>query len=179
MNAEKCEFLAANQQIEIIPRISEKVVHLISGDVGPFEAGIPTKIPVWMALMLKRKHHCHIVPPGWLAIEELKKILISESDNLGLSHLPDMFFELSHMLVKEASDNIFEVDQVKSLIQDIYDKREAKLRTSAITFLSQNETCHAQLDGVQPIEVASSRATLEACKQMAILIRNKHQSTPI
>ncbi|CAB3408708.1 unnamed protein product [Caenorhabditis bovis] len=171
MNAEKCEFLASNMDIEVIPRINEKVIHLISGDVGPFEAGIPTRIPVWMALMLKRKHHCHIVPPEWMTVDELKKILTVENEIVGLSHLPHMFFELTHVLVREAKDDIFEVDQVKSLVQDIYDKREAKMRTS-------NETCHAQLDGVQPIEIASSRATLEACKQMAVLLRNKHQSMP-
>uniref|UniRef100_A0A8R1DUE4 DNA replication complex GINS protein PSF2 n=1 Tax=Caenorhabditis japonica TaxID=281687 RepID=A0A8R1DUE4_CAEJA len=180
MNAEKCEFLAGNEPIEVIPSISDdKPMHLISGDIGPFEAGVPVRIPIWIALLMKRKHHCKIVMPTWMDVEELKRILTAETECQGLSSLPDYFFEISHMLVRDARDDIFEVEAVKSLVQDIYDRRDAKLRTSAIAFLSQNRTCHAQLDCVQPIEVASARGTLEACKQLGILVRNKHDSTPL
>lgn len=180
MNAERCEFLAGNSIIEVIPSISdEKPIHLISGDIGPFEAGVPCRIPIWTAILMKRKHNCKLVVPTWMEVEELKRLLTAETESEGLAELPEHFFEISHMLVRDATDDIFEVEAVKSLIQDIYDRRDSKLRTSAIAFLSQNQTCHAQLDCVQLIETSSARATLEACKQMGILIRNKHDSTPL
>ncbi|KAF1771756.1 hypothetical protein GCK72_003584 [Caenorhabditis remanei] len=181
MDAERCEFLAGNTPIDVIPAISdEKAIHLISGDIGPFEAGVPCRIPIWTAILMKRKHHCKLVAPKWMEVDELKKILAAETESQGLAQLPvEHFFEISHMLVRDATDDIYEVEAVKSLVQDIYDRRDAKLRTSAIAFLSQNQTCHAQLDNVQLIETSAARATLEACKQMGILVRNKHDSTPI
>ncbi|CAI2293404.1 unnamed protein product [Caenorhabditis sp. 36 PRJEB53466] len=180
MDAEKCEFVAGNEMIDVIPAFSDPAKFLlISAELGPFEAGVPTPVPVWVAVQMKRKHQCRIVTPVWLEVEELKKILAAETESQGLSPLPSFFFEITHMLVREAKDDIFEVEAAKSLVQDIYDRRDAKMRTSAIAFLSQNRTCHAQLDGVQPIEVASARATLSACKQMSILLRNKHESTPL
>ncbi|CAP36949.2 Protein CBG19768 [Caenorhabditis briggsae] len=226
MNAERCEFLAGNSLIEVIPSISDSTIFLISGDIGPFEAGVPCKLPIWIAILMKRKHNCKLVAPKWMEVDELKKILTSETENQGLASLPDHFFEITHMLVRDATDDIFEVEAVKSLVQDIYDRRDAKLRTSAMAFLSQvrfcwtpeddechkiqmypdvvhlpgkpnistrcrwrlynawllqhiNSTCHAQLDCVQLLETSSARATLEACKQMGIVIRNKHESTPL
>ncbi|CAD6184851.1 unnamed protein product [Caenorhabditis auriculariae] len=178
MNARKCEFMAQNLEIEIVPRITERVIHLISGDVGPFEASIPAKVPVWMATMLKRKHHCHIVCPEWMTVDELKQILAAENEIMPLTQLPDFFFELSHILVREAHDDIKDVDQVKSLIQDIYDKREAKLRTSTLEFLSkQRSVTHARMSAVQPIEIAGARTTLKACRQLSLVIRNHQQTT--
>uniref|UniRef100_A0A1I7UZQ4 DNA replication complex GINS protein PSF2 n=1 Tax=Caenorhabditis tropicalis TaxID=1561998 RepID=A0A1I7UZQ4_9PELO len=180
MDAERCEFLAGNTLIDVIPSVSDtRPIHLISGDIGPFEAGVPCKVPIWTAILMKRKHNCHIVMPKWMELEELKKLLASEAENDGLAELPDHFFEICHMLVRDATDDIYDVEAVKSHIQDIYDKRDAKLRTSAIAFLSQNQTCHAQLDCVQLLETSAARATLEACKQMGVLVHNKHESTPL
>lgn len=180
MNAERCEYLAGNMLIEVIPSISdEKPIHLISGDIGPFEAGVPCRVPMWTAILMKRKHNCKVVVPKWMEVDELKKLLASETESDGLAELPEHFFEISHMLVRNATDDIFEVEAVKSLIQDIYDRRDAKLRTSAIAFLSQNQTCHAQLDCVQLLETSSARATLNACKQVGTLVRNLHETTPM
>uniref|UniRef100_A0A1I7TL30 GINS complex subunit 2 n=2 Tax=Caenorhabditis tropicalis TaxID=1561998 RepID=A0A1I7TL30_9PELO len=131
-------FLAGNTLIDVIPSVSDtRPIRLISGDIGPFEAGVPCKVPIWTAILMKRKHNCHIVMPKWMELEELKKLLASEAENDGLAELPDHFFEICHMLVRDATDDIYDVEAVKSHIQDIYDKRDAKLRTSAIAFLSQ------------------------------------------
>lgn len=46
---------------QIIPRRNEPVLHLVCGDVGPLEAGVPTKVPLWLAVDLRRKHSCEIV----------------------------------------------------------------------------------------------------------------------
>lgn len=138
MNAERCEFIAGNSLIEVIPSISDdRPIHLISGDIGPFEAGVPCRIPVWTAILMKRQHNCKVVAPQWMDVDELKKILTSETESQGLAKLPDHFFEISHMLVRDAREDIFEVEAVKSLVQDIYDRRDAKLRSSAIEFLRQ------------------------------------------
>lgn len=65
---------------------------------------------------------------------------------------------------------------MKTLVQDLWDRREAKLRTSIVKFLSQKNVSHARLDYVQPTEVVAARPTLAACKQIARLVANIHDS---
>lgn len=175
MDAEKCEFVASNTMIEVIPSLTdERPILLISGDIGAFEAGVPATVPIWMALLMKRKHQCKIVTPAWMEVEELKKLLAAETENQGLGRLPDYFFEITHMLVRDAKDDIFEVEAVKSLVQDIYDRRDAKLRTSAIAFLSQVrrknfafklESFIFRTKPVTPNWIASSRSRWLLCEQ--------------
>ncbi|KAK5967693.1 hypothetical protein GCK32_000569 [Trichostrongylus colubriformis] len=128
MDPEHCEFLAEDEMIQIIPRRNVPVLHLVCGDVGPLEAGIPVKVPLWLAVDLRRKHHCEIV--------------------------------------------------LKVLIQDLWDKREAKLRTSSLKLLSQHSHVHVRLDAVQPLEVSSIRPNLSACKHIGRLVRNLHNVQP-
>ncbi|VDL62680.1 unnamed protein product [Nippostrongylus brasiliensis] len=159
---------------EIIPRRNEQVIHLVCGDVGPMEAGVPIQIPLWLAVDLRRKHHCEIVPPYWFELEEMKRLVAIEGETSGLSSLPRYFFEISNILVKVAKEDIAEGDQIKVLIQDLWDKREAKLRTSSLKLLSQHLHAHVRLDAIQPIEIASIRPNLSGCKQIARLVRNLH-----
>ncbi|KHJ85946.1 hypothetical protein OESDEN_06231 [Oesophagostomum dentatum] len=63
-------------------------------------------------------------------------------------------------------------------MQDLWDKREAKLRTSSLKLLSQHTHAHVRLDAVQPLEVSSIRPNLSACKQIARLVRNAQNIQP-
>ncbi|PIO71618.1 partner of SLD five, PSF2 [Teladorsagia circumcincta] len=139
MDPEHCEFLAEDELIQIIPRRNEPVLHLVCGDVGPFEAGVPVKVPLWLAVDLRRKQHCEIVPPYWFCLDELKRLVATEGETAGLSRLPPFIFEVSHILIRAAKEDIVDGDQIKVLIQDLWDKREAKLRTSSLKLLSQKE----------------------------------------
>lgn len=53
MDASRCEFLAEQSKVDIIPNFNERALHLISGDFGPFEAGLSTSVPLWLALSFK------------------------------------------------------------------------------------------------------------------------------
>ncbi len=37
-------------------------------DVGPFVPGIPTDVPVWVAINLKQRQKCRINPPEWMTV---------------------------------------------------------------------------------------------------------------
>uniref|UniRef100_A0A1I7XEN1 GINS complex subunit 2 n=1 Tax=Heterorhabditis bacteriophora TaxID=37862 RepID=A0A1I7XEN1_HETBA len=179
MNPIQCEFLIEDLNIEIIPRRNEAVLHLVCGDVGPFEAGVPIQVPLWLAVDLRRKHYCHIVPPEWLCIDELKKMVILESEIGGLTPIPHGMFEISHILVRVAKEDLAEGDQLKTLVQDLWDKREAKLRTSSLKLLSQHSFAHARLDNVQPIEVSGARPNLSACRRIAELMDDFTKHVPL
>ena len=38
------------------------------GDVGPLAAGLPVEVPLWMAIMLKQRLKCRIIPPNWMDV---------------------------------------------------------------------------------------------------------------
>lgn len=72
MDPLEIEFLAERKYVSIIPKFtSNNVLHLISGDVGPFRAGLPVVVPLWIAVNLKQRLKCRIIPPEWMNIEQL------------------------------------------------------------------------------------------------------------
>ena len=41
------------------------------GDFGPFNPSMPTKVPLWLAVNLKKQHKCRVQAPEWLCVGEL------------------------------------------------------------------------------------------------------------
>uniref|UniRef100_A0A915N6H8 DNA replication complex GINS protein PSF2 n=1 Tax=Meloidogyne javanica TaxID=6303 RepID=A0A915N6H8_MELJA len=173
MDPSVCEFIAENEIIQILPNFNERTIHLISGDFGPFEAGSPVTVPLWFALQLKYKHKCKIVPPEWLKVDELKKLVVAETERTTFSPLPNCFFEIAHILVTNAYSDLENVEQLKMLVRDLQDKREAKMRTSIIKFMEQFQKekddifsdkavihANAQLNNLSRLEICYFRAAL-------------------
>ncbi|GMS87492.1 hypothetical protein PENTCL1PPCAC_9667, partial [Pristionchus entomophagus] len=174
MNVEQCEFLAGETHIKVKSRFTEGVVNLIAGDIGPFEAGMPCTVPLWLAIDLRRRHKCEIIPPEWMTAERLKELIVTEGEMPGLAPLPEAFFEIAHLLTRHAKEDLVEGDQMKTLVQDIWDKREAKLRTSMLAFLSQSDNGHARIDSVQRIELATMRdPILKSLESVDRLVANE------
>lgn len=100
--------------------------------MGPFEAGVGTRVPLWLALLLRKKHYCTIVvaflkfdkkkrkssvqTPNWLSPDELRRYLVAETENAGLTELPNYFFEIAHILVREAHEDLLESDLVSDIL---------------------------------------------------------------
>jgi GINS complex subunit 2 len=78
-------FLAEEDVIDIVPLFSMTRVRLLSvsisyldlvqklmekGIYGPFQPPSACRVPIWLALSLKRKRKCRIVCPDWLAVGE-------------------------------------------------------------------------------------------------------------
>ena len=72
------EFLAEMQEIEITPNFQGGILSLIQvqrytaslnakGPVGPFNVQLPVKVPLWLAINLKKMMKCSIRPPTWLS----------------------------------------------------------------------------------------------------------------
>uniref|UniRef100_A0A3Q4MH73 GINS complex subunit 2 n=1 Tax=Neolamprologus brichardi TaxID=32507 RepID=A0A3Q4MH73_NEOBR len=74
MDASEVEFLAEKEMVKIIPNFSLDKVFLIGGDLGPFNPGLPIDVPVWLALNLKQRQKCRIIPPEWMDVEKLEEM---------------------------------------------------------------------------------------------------------
>ena len=71
MDPSEVEFLGEKQFVSIVPNFTFGIIHLISGPVGPFRAGLPVKVPIWLALSLKQQQKCRIIPQDWMDSEKL------------------------------------------------------------------------------------------------------------
>ena len=40
----------------------------LQGDIGPFNASLPTEVPLWIAIFLKQRRKCRILPPDWMDV---------------------------------------------------------------------------------------------------------------
>lgn len=81
MDPEEIEFIGEKEYISIIPTFNSNVVHLISGDVGPFRASLPVRVPLWMAINLKQQQKCKIQCPDWMEVEHLETVKESEKES--------------------------------------------------------------------------------------------------
>merc|ERR1712224_1108513 len=69
------EFFAEDEIIEIVPRFSlpgNGKLKLFSGIYGPLRSNTKVKVPLWLAILLRRECKRSIIIPLWLNIENLK-----------------------------------------------------------------------------------------------------------
>lgn len=58
LTAAELEFIAEDQLIEIVPKFKHGPLHLIQGDFGPFVPQARAKVPLWLAITLKKRQKC-------------------------------------------------------------------------------------------------------------------------
>ncbi|XP_077967143.1 DNA replication complex GINS protein PSF2-like isoform X2 [Styela clava] len=154
------EFLAEREHVSIIPKFNSDKMFLISGEVGPFNVGVPTEVPIWLAINLKQRNECQIQRPTWMELATLETMKEDESNSELFTPLPSPYFqEISHILLNQATDNIPHADGIRTIIKDILDIRVAKLRSSIDKFVKLKAT-YAKLDNLSQMEINTVRAFL-------------------
>ncbi|KAG8437448.1 hypothetical protein GDO86_008232 [Hymenochirus boettgeri] len=153
MDVSEVEFLAEKELVTVIPNFSLDKVFLIGGDLGPFNPGLPVEVPLWLAINLKQRQKCRIVPPEWMDVEKLEAIRDNERREDTFTPMPSPYYmELTKLLLNHASDNIPKADEIRTLVKDTWDTRIAKLRLSADSFVKEQEA-HAKLDNLTLMEI--------------------------
>ncbi|XP_054026033.1 DNA replication complex GINS protein PSF2 isoform X2 [Dryobates pubescens] len=153
MEPAEAEFLAEKEMVTIVPNFSLDRIHLIGGDLGPFNPGLPVEVPVWLAISLKQRQKCRLIPPEWMDVEKLEEIRDQERKENTFTPMPSPYYmELTKLLLNYASDNIPKADEIRTLVKETWDTRIAKLRLSADSFVRQQEA-HAKLDNLTLMEI--------------------------
>lgn len=63
------EFVASSETpIQILPLVTVDKFRLLSGTYGPFRPPSHAEVPLWLALSLRKKRKCVIIPPDWLTV---------------------------------------------------------------------------------------------------------------
>lgn len=162
MDPSEIEFLAENELITVIPNFSQAKLHLICGDCGPFTPSIPLQVPLWLAVNLRQRQRCRIIPPEWMSVAKLNEIKEEEIDSAIFTPMPTPHYkEVAHLLFSTAVPEIPDAEEIRALIKDIWDTRMSKLRSSVDAFIKSGES-HAQVDNLTVFEINFVRPLLTA-----------------
>jgi len=128
-------FCAENTMVTIVPSFNfEGSFPLLSctrkANVGPFTAGMPVDVPLWVAKALYRRNFAQIELPEWLSVSFLTGILQEERESTLLSRkLPFHYYELARALDCCLLDNKNPSGRAtKVVLQDLVEVRSDKLR---------------------------------------------------
>ncbi|GLH10456.1 hypothetical protein R5R35_005848 [Gryllus longicercus] len=172
MNSAETEFIAEKELVSIVPNFNYEVIYLISGDIGPFRAGLPVKVPIWLAMSLKRRQKCRIVPPRWMNVEDLEEVKKQELNERFFTKMPSEHYMVeAHLLLSVAADDIPRCEQIRTILKDIWDIRMSKLRSSVDQIIKTN-AIHARLDHLTLMEINSIRPLLPHALDQLFRLQN-------
>lgn len=141
-------FCAENTMVTIVPSFNYSgSFPLLSctkeASVGPFTAGMPVNVPLWIAKALYSRNFCQIELPEWLSVPVLTSILKEERESTLLStKLPFHYYEIARALDCFLLDNKNPTGRAtKVVLQDLVAVRSDKLRMH-FHELSRSELVH-------------------------------------
>lgn len=86
----EAEFIATSSvEIDVVPLMKIDKVRLLGGVYGPLIPPRPARIPLWLALNLKKRRRCSIICPDWLQYGESVSLPIQEKLLTEVSHVSD------------------------------------------------------------------------------------------
>jgi len=156
---QEVDFIAEEQTVEIIPNFSltRRLIHLSTGSAGPFQAQIPVRVPLWLAIVLKRHGKCVINPPLWLSVHELEAVLDLEKSDEVFQPVPFHFIEITHALCKHARDDLDDWNRLYDLAEHIRSVRHSKIQAglrsldaSALRGVKLNNLAAIELNIIRP-----------------------------
>lgn len=124
----QASFSAENTMITIVPSFNyDSDMPLLScpssATIGPFIAGMPIQVPLWMAKLLHQRHLAQIHLPDWLSSAKLIELLRLEKEHDELTNeLPFYYFEIARSL------NMVMDRPTQVVLQDLMSFRVDKLR---------------------------------------------------
>eukprot|EP00243_Klebsormidium_subtile_P004760 TRINITY_DN1890_c0_g1_i2.p1 TRINITY_DN1890_c0_g1~~TRINITY_DN1890_c0_g1_i2.p1 ORF type:complete len:124 (-),score=9.12 TRINITY_DN1890_c0_g1_i2:512-883(-) len=80
------EFQAEDELIDILPNFRLDALYMIQGEFGPFRPQIPTTVPIWLAVLLKKRGKCSIQLPEWMSVDELTRVIGREQEHVAEFH---------------------------------------------------------------------------------------------
>lgn len=146
-------FQAEDEMITILPRQGLDSLDLIGFNVPKLVAMRRAEVPLWLALILKKQSRCNIVIPQWLEESFLRDTYDKEMANDGFAELPLHWLEIALALLESASDDIEDPAQIRHLIQDIREVRQAKTRAG----MGLINEWHIQMDNLGIMEMNTIR----------------------
>lgn len=167
-SAAEINFRAEEEIVEIVPKRPLAPIELPGLHIPALRPLRRAKVPLWLALALKKQDRCSIVFPKWLEEERLQHFVEEEKARAQFAELPWMWQPLSQSLLTFAADDFMEdVDTVRGLLQDLKELRMTKIRDG----LQLVNESHMQMDGIGLMELNEARPIIS--QAMSVLQKAK------
>jgi len=155
LTPEELEFIACSHEtIEIIPLFNMDRIRLISGVYGPFQPPRKVHVPLWLAINLKIKSKCNIVPPEWLSAEYIKQKVDEELAEEQFTALPFRYLEIAKVLLDVASDDLAVPDRIRFHLKNLREARQAKARSGLAlidtSVVDLPNLCEMEINEIRP-----------------------------
>jgi GINS complex subunit 2 len=154
----ECEFFAEASLIEIVPNFRMDTLSFISGNFGPFVPGVALRVPLWLAIYLKKRQRCLIVAPGWLDLATLRDKIEEETKSEGLTQFEYHYMEVASLLLAHAHDDIRRKKLLRASLEDFYNIRLNKLQKGLSSLKPTDKSVN--LTNICAIELQSVRRLL-------------------
>eukprot|EP00164_Ancoracysta_twista_P003402 GFYU01004542.1.p1 GENE.GFYU01004542.1~~GFYU01004542.1.p1 ORF type:complete len:245 (+),score=20.87 GFYU01004542.1:94-735(+) len=151
-------FFSGDEEITIIPNFRmSNPLYFVSGTIPEFKPPKPATVPLWLALTLKSRQKCKIIPPAWMTPASLQDKLDEERANpQRFADLPHYYLEIASLMLKHAADDIEEPHAVRTLIEDIEGARSEKLKAGLQSI--QNRVAAVNLNNISSMEITKVRS---------------------
>ena len=174
-------FRADDAVVEIIPQFAlPQPLHLYTSTkpLGPWQAGIPTQVPLWLACHLQTKRLCTVPTPTWLSVSNLADILAHERKETTLwqdkSRLPFDYYQIAQRMTLEPAAQL--------LLTDLLQVRMDKLRQQFQGLLKNQPSLDdddspppptaLEISGMGSIEIALLQNTIKQALKDQDRLRN-------
>lgn len=158
-------FLAGEEKVTILPRQPLDSIKLAGWRTPRLRPLRRAEVPLWFAILLKKKSRCSIIWPEWLNEETLDALVKEEEENPDrFTPLPPMWRFLALALLKVAPDDCNgDSDTISQYLQALKEVRLSKVRDG----LTRINESHMQMDNLGVLEVNEIRAVL--AKSMSVM----------
>ncbi|WFD31062.1 DNA replication protein psf2 [Malassezia sp. CBS 17886] len=161
------EYVASTETlVRILPLVSIDRVRLLSGTYGPFRPPAHTEVPLWLALSLRKKRKCVVIPPEWISVDVLSEYVRQETSMLPFAPLPLHFVAISKLLLEQyawgwhtftcrAAEDIPSSSRVRALLKGLLETRQSKIMAG----LEMLNPAHVELQmtNISSLEIAGLR----------------------
>lgn len=129
------EFLAEESQVWVLPSFSAAALPLLGsshGPVGPFAPPLPARVPLWLAISLRKQRKATLLLPDWMSLERLSSWADAERASDAFVRPPvECYIEVARLLLHYAREDLGSAMDTKAIeerLGDIQDIRQAKIK---------------------------------------------------
>ncbi|KAF3906216.1 hypothetical protein ABW20_dc0101597 [Dactylellina cionopaga] len=128
LTPQEVAFICESELITIVPRQRLGALNLISVDTRPLVPPQRSDVPLWLAVFLRKQKRCNIVPPDWLAVDYLERLVREESESEAFSQMPWRWMEVAEILLDTCAEDLIAPADIALHIRSLRELRQAKVR---------------------------------------------------
>ncbi|KAK6534608.1 DNA replication protein psf2 [Arthrobotrys megalospora] len=154
LTPQEVSFICESELITIVPRQRLGALNLISVDTRPLVPPQRADVPLWLAVFLRKQKRCNIVPPDWLTVDNLERLVKEESESAAFSQMPWRWMEVAEILLDTCSEDLISPSDIALHIRSLRELRQAKIRAG---LSDQMNSSYIKINNLGLMEVCEIR----------------------